>query len=59
MSVCTGARTLAQLGLLDGRDATTNTLLLADYERSFPKVRWTSLFDYSIGIIFSVAKYLH
>jgi transcriptional regulator GlxA family with amidase domain len=45
MSVCTGARTLAQLGLLDGRDATTNTLLLVDYERSFPKVRWTSLFD--------------
>ena len=45
MSVCTGASTLAKLGLLDGRDATTNTLLLADYQKSFPKVRWISLFD--------------
>ena len=44
MSVCTGARTLAELGLLDGLNATTNTLLLDSFRTDFPLVHWISLY---------------
>ena len=45
MSVCTGARLLADLGLLDGLDATSNSLLLWDLRGKYPNVRWISLRD--------------
>ena len=45
MSVCTGAGLLADLGLLDGKEATTNSLLLWRMRRDYPAVRWTSLRD--------------
>ena len=45
MSVCTGASVLASLGLLDGRSATTNSLVLWRLERDYPNVRWRSLRD--------------
>jgi transcriptional regulator GlxA family with amidase domain len=45
MSVCTGAEVLAELGLLDGREATTNSLLLWRVREQYPKVKWISLRD--------------
>ena len=45
MSVCTGAGVLASLGLLDGRNATTNSLVLWRLERDYPSVHWQSLRD--------------
>ena len=45
MSVCGGAATVAGLGLLDGRDATTNSLLLWRMRAEYPKVNWVSLRD--------------
>jgi transcriptional regulator GlxA family with amidase domain len=39
VSVCSGAFVLAELGLLDGRDATTHWLRCAQLAREYPKVR--------------------
>ena len=36
---------LASLGLLDGREATSNTLLLWRLREQFPRVTWLSLLD--------------
>ena len=45
LSVCTGAGLVAGLGLLDGREATSNSLLLWRMRRDFPRVKWVSLRD--------------
>ena len=45
MSVCTGAEVLASLGLLDGREASSNTLLLWRLREQYPQVTWVSLLD--------------
>ncbi|MFI7232322.1 DJ-1/PfpI family protein [Nonomuraea angiospora] len=42
VSVCTGARTLAASGLLDGRPATSHWLRLSGLRKDFGEVRWTS-----------------
>jgi transcriptional regulator GlxA family with amidase domain len=42
MSVCIGARHLAQLGLLDGQVATTHHDFITPFSEEFPKVRWVS-----------------
>jgi len=39
MSVCTGAFTLADAGLLDGRAATTHHDFLDEFERSYPRIK--------------------
>ena len=43
MSVCTGAVVPAKLGLLDGKQATSNSLFLGRFRRDFPSVHWVSL----------------
>ncbi|MEU6743625.1 DJ-1/PfpI family protein [Streptosporangium sandarakinum] len=40
VSVCRGARTLAETGLLDGRTATSHWLRLAGLKNDFPRVSW-------------------
>ncbi|WP_165978330.1 DJ-1/PfpI family protein [Actinomadura darangshiensis] len=40
LSVCTGARLVAEAGLLDGRDATTHWYRFADLRDAHPAVRW-------------------
>ena len=45
VQVCTGARVPASLGLLDGLNATTNSLFLASFQQTYPAVNWVSLFD--------------
>ena len=45
MSVCVGSDILASLGLLDGREATTNSLLLWRSRKQWPMVRWVDLRD--------------
>ena len=45
LSVCTGAGLVASLGLLDGREATSNSLLLWRMRADYPKVTWLSLRD--------------
>lgn len=40
VSVCTGARLLAEAGLLDGREATSHWYRLAKLEREHPAVEW-------------------
>ena len=45
MSVCTGAAVPAKLGLLDGKQATSNSLFLNRFRRDFPLVHWISLRD--------------
>ena len=45
LSVCTGAGLIASLGLLDGRDATSNSLVLWRMRARYPKVHWLSLRD--------------
>jgi transcriptional regulator GlxA family with amidase domain len=40
LSVCSGARLLAEAGLLDGRDATSHWSRLARLQRDHPAVRW-------------------
>jgi putative intracellular protease/amidase len=42
MSVCTGARQLAEAGLLDGHSATSHHLRLAELQKRFPKVQWVA-----------------
>ena len=42
MSVCTGARHLAMLGLLDGQFATTHHDFIKPYSQEFPKVHWVT-----------------
>ncbi|WP_156969751.1 DJ-1/PfpI family protein [Knoellia subterranea] len=42
MSVCVGAGTLADAGLLDGRTATSNWLGLIGLRRSYPDVNWVA-----------------
>ncbi|TDC07616.1 AraC family transcriptional regulator [Nonomuraea longispora] len=42
MSVCTGARTLAASGLLDGRTATSHWLRMAGLRDDFPRVGWVT-----------------
>ena len=42
MSVCIGARHLAQVGLLDGQVATTHHDFIKPYTVEFPKVHWVS-----------------
>ncbi len=46
LGVCTGARVLAQAGLLDGREATSHWYRLAGYERDHPAVHWRRGFRY-------------
>ena len=43
--VCVGSDILASLGLLDGREATTNSLLLWRSRKQWPMVRWVDLRD--------------
>ena len=45
MSVCTGARVPAKLGLLDGVDATSNSLFLDEFRSEYPAVNWIGLAD--------------
>ena len=45
LSVCVGSELLARLGLLDGREATSNSLLLWRLRRDYPAVNWVSLRD--------------
>ena len=45
MSVCTGVGVVADLGLLDGKSATSNSLLLWRMRLRYPSVRWISLRD--------------
>jgi putative intracellular protease/amidase len=40
LGVCTGARLLAEAGLLDGRDATSHWYRLATLEKAHPDVLW-------------------
>jgi transcriptional regulator GlxA family with amidase domain len=40
LGVCTGARLLAEAGLLDGRAATTHWYRMAGLEQRYPDVRW-------------------
>jgi len=40
LSVCTGAGILAELGLLEGKKATTNKLAFRTLESAFPNVKW-------------------
>ncbi|MDN5855018.1 MAG: DJ-1/PfpI family protein, partial [Actinomycetia bacterium] len=40
LGVCTGARLVAEAGLLDGRDATSHWYRLASLEKAHPDVRW-------------------
>jgi putative intracellular protease/amidase len=40
LGVCTGARVLAQAGLLDGRDATSHWYRLIGLQGDYPAVRW-------------------
>ncbi|MFD0689217.1 DJ-1/PfpI family protein [Actinomadura fibrosa] len=40
LSVCTGARLVADAGLFDGREATTHWYRLAGLRRAHPAVRW-------------------
>ena len=42
MTVCIGVQVVAELGLLDGKNATTNSLFLDDFRNGFPNVRWLS-----------------
>ena len=43
MSVCTGAAIPAKLGLLDGKQATSNSLFLWRLQKNYPSVHWVSL----------------
>ena len=45
LTVCTGAKVVASLGLLDSTTATTNSLFLELYKQTFPAVNWISLAD--------------
>ena len=45
LSVCTGVDLIASLGLLDGREATSNSLLLWRMRKRYPGVKWVSLRD--------------
>ena len=45
MSVCTGASVPAKLGLLDGVNATSNSLFLDGFRAEYPAVNWISLAD--------------
>jgi len=45
MTVCTGASILASLGLLNGCEATTNTLFLHEFHDAWPSVQWIDLSD--------------
>ncbi|KAF1336819.1 Thij/pfpi family protein, partial [Globisporangium splendens] len=40
LTVCTGSGILAQTGLLDGKNATTNKVEYDVIERSYPSVKW-------------------
>jgi len=45
MTVCTASNVPAALGLLDQKEASTNSLVLEAYRAAFPSVRWVSLAD--------------
>jgi transcriptional regulator GlxA family with amidase domain len=45
LTVCTGAKFVASLGLLDGAEATTNSLFLETFAADYPRVEWVSLAD--------------
>jgi transcriptional regulator GlxA family with amidase domain len=40
LSICNGAEVLAEAGLLDGRRATANWMVLDVWERKYPATRW-------------------
>ena len=40
-SVCTGAFSLADAGVLDGKTATATAVFLPDLEKKYPEVNWT------------------
>ncbi|HEX4811885.1 MAG TPA: DJ-1/PfpI family protein [Nonomuraea sp.] len=40
LSVCTGARLVAEAGLLDGRDATSHWYWISDFTHEHPQVNW-------------------
>ena len=42
LTVCTGVRALAEMGMLDGKQATTHANVMAHYKRSFPKIEFLS-----------------
>ena len=45
LTVCTGAAVPAALGLLDGLEATSNTLFLDSFREAYPNTTWVSLYD--------------
>ena len=45
LTVCTGASFVAELGLLNGTEATTNSLFIDTYRKEYPEVRWMDLAD--------------
>ena len=45
LTVCTASQFTASLGLLDGKEATSNSLFLERFRGAYPKVRWISLVD--------------
>ena len=42
LTVCTGVRAVAEMGMLDGKQATTHANVMAHYKRSFPKIEFLS-----------------
>jgi putative intracellular protease/amidase len=49
VSVCNGARVLADAGLLDGRRATANWANMAEWERRYPDTEWVRGLRYVEG----------
>ena len=67
VSVCNGARVLADAGLLDGRRATANWANIAEWERRYPETEWVRGLRYvedgnvlsSAGVTSGISATLH